>query len=218
MRQRFVIIGAGGFAREVLDIFEACQSAGQNMEVLGYLVETQYGQPGSIVNNKKIIGNVNWLKTNSTIVKVISGVGDPLLRKKLVSIASNYETCFGNIIHPSAILSRYVMLGEDVVITAGCILTNQIRIGDHVHINLSCTVGHDCVLKDYATLAPGVNVSGKVTIREGAYLGTGAKILPGITIGKWSVIGAGCVVINDVPPYATVVGVPGRIIKVQNKN
>lgn len=211
--QKYVIIGAGGFAREVLDIFEASKEAGQNYEVLGYLVEVQYGLPGMLINDKPILGDFSWLKEHAENIQVICGVGDPIVRKHLIERARDCGARFGNIIHPSAILTKYITLGEGIVIAAGCILTNQICIGDHVHVNLDCTIGHDCVLEDYATLAPGVHVSGCVTLGEGCYIGTGANIIDRKKVGKWSIVGAGSVVLSDVPQYSVAVGVPAKVIK-----
>jgi sugar O-acyltransferase (sialic acid O-acetyltransferase NeuD family) len=213
--QKFVILGAGGFSREVLDIFEACQDAGQNYEVLGFIIDSQYGRPGTLINDKPILGDFNWLSEHTSEINVICGVGDPTVRKRLIAEARECGARFGNIIHPSAILTKRVTLGEGVVITAGCIFTNQIRIGNHVHVNLDCTIGHDAVLENFATLAPGVHVSGFVTLSEGCYIGTGANIIDRKTIGAWSVVGAGSVVVTDVPPYSTVVGVPAKVIKIR---
>jgi sugar O-acyltransferase (sialic acid O-acetyltransferase NeuD family) len=217
MNQKYVIIGAGGFAREVLDIFEACKEAGQSCEVLGYIVEAQYGQQGTLINNKPILGDFNWLSKHSSEVQVICGVGDPVVRKNLIASARESGARFGNIFHPTAILTRYITLGEGVVICAGCILTNQIRIGDHVHINLDCTIGHDAVLEEFSTLAPGVHISGYVTLGEGCYIGTGANIIDRKIVGAWSVVGAGSVVNRDVPAYSTAVGVPAKVIKTREK-
>jgi sugar O-acyltransferase (sialic acid O-acetyltransferase NeuD family) len=186
--------------------------------MLGYLVESRYSQPGKVVNDKPILGDIDWIAKYAPEVQVISGVSDPSTRKRLVTLALNYGARFGNIIHPSAILTRRIIFGEGNVITAGCNLTNQIRIGNHVHINLSCTIGHDCVLEDFSTLSPGVKVSGNVLIGEGSFVGTGASILPRKTIGTWTVIGAGSVVIDDVPSHSTVVGVPAKIIKSKKKD
>lgn len=216
--QKFAIIGAGGFAREVLDIFDACRDAGQNYEVLGYIIDAQYGLPGRLINEKPILGDFNWLNQHDSEFQVICGVGDPLVRKQLIARARDCGACFGNIIHPSAIVTRRITLGEGIVIAAGCILTNLIRIGNHVHVNPACTIGHDAVLEDFATLAPGVHVSGYVTLGEGCYIGTGANIIDRKNIGAWSVVGAGSVVINDVPPYSTAVGVPARVIKIRESN
>jgi len=52
-----------------------------------------------------------------------------------------------------------------------------------------------------------------VTIGSDVWIGSGAKVLSGVTIGNGSVIGAGSVVVNDVPPYSVVAGVPAKLIK-----
>jgi sugar O-acyltransferase (sialic acid O-acetyltransferase NeuD family) len=213
MGQSFVILGAGGFAREVLDIFEARNAAGHADEMLGFVVDAEYGQPGVLVNDKPILGGFDWLADHARDVLAVCGVGDPAVRRRMVLRAREAGARFGNAMHPNAILTRRVTLGEGVIITAGCIFTNQIRVGHHVQVNLDCTIGHDAILEDFVTLAPGVHVSGNVTLREGAYVGTAANIIEKKTIGAWSVVGAGSVVTSDVPPNATVVGVPGKVIK-----
>jgi sugar O-acyltransferase (sialic acid O-acetyltransferase NeuD family) len=213
MGEKIVIIGAGGFAREVLDIFDACNEAGKDYEVLGYVVEAQYGSPGTSVNNKPILGDFNWIAQHAEEAYAICAVGTPALRMRLVRRAQEVGARFSNVVHPSAILTPWVNFKKGVVIAAGCILTNQIQLGNHVHINLGCTIGHDAILQDFVTLAPGVHVSGKVTLSTGAYVGTGANIVEGVNVGEWSILGAGSTITRNVPPNATVVGVRGKVIK-----
>ncbi len=211
--RNFVIIGAGGFAREVLDIFEACIDAGEGCNVLGYIVESQFGAPGTVINDKPILGGFDWFETQPLETYAVCGVGAPEVRRRLTLQAEQNGARFGNIVHPNAVVPRRVALGVGVVIAAGCIFTNQIHLSNHVHVNLDCTIGHDAVLEDYATLAPGAHVSGNVTLGEGAYVGTGANIIEKKRIGAWSVVGAGSVVTSDVPRNTTLVGVPGKVVK-----
>jgi len=71
------------------------------------------------------------------------------------------------------------------------------------------------ILQDFVTLSPGVHVSGNVTLGTGCFVGTGANFIEKLNIGAWTVIGAGSVIVGEVPADTTVVGIPGKIIKVK---
>ena len=211
--QRVVIIGAGGFAREILDTIETINLVEERFDLLGYIVETRYGSPGTVVNDKPILGDFDWLGENRDTVKVICGVGKPEFRLRLVRIAAQMKCEFVSLIHPSVIMTRRMTVGIGSVVAAGSILSNQVQIGNHVHINPGTIVGHDVQLDDFVSIAPGARISGNIHIEEGCYVGTGANVIERLTLGRWSVIGAGSVIIRDVLPNSTTVGVPGRVVK-----
>lgn len=213
MIKKVVIIGAGGFGREILDVIEACNQKKLTYEPVGFIVDAQYGSPGTLVNDIPILGGFDWLEKNSRKVSVICSVGAPHLRYKIIQRANEIGCEYISLIHPSVIMTRWVKIGNGVVITAGCILTNQIQIGNHVHINLDCTLGHDVIMQEFAALAPGVHVSGNVVIKQGCYVGTGANILQKLNLCEWSIIGSGSTITKDVPANTTVVGIPGQVIK-----
>lgn len=215
--QQIAIIGAGGFAREVLDTLESINEKLPTFDILGYIVDAEFAQPGNYVNDKPILGDFSWLEKHSAEVAVVCGVGAPEIRWRLIARAEAIGASFcQGIIHTSAVVTRWMTIGCGSVITAGCVLSNQLQLGSHVHVNPSATVGHDVVIEDYVSLAPGTLISGNVTLKQGCYVGTGAKIIEKRTVGEWSVIGAGAVVIGDVVPNATVVGVPARVIKIRS--
>jgi len=210
--ERVAIIGAGGHAREVLDIFDALNAAAPRVEVLGWLVDPAYGRAGDLVHEHPILGDVDWLAGRAHEVRAICAVGEPVLRRRLAERARTHGTRFCSAVHPDAVLTRWVTLGEGVVIAAGSVLTNNIRLGDHVHVNLGCTISHDVVLEDFATLSPGVHVAGGAVVGAGCFIGSGANVIPRARLGAWSIVGAGCTVIAAVPADSTVVGVPARVV------
>jgi sugar O-acyltransferase (sialic acid O-acetyltransferase NeuD family) len=211
--QQIAIIGAGGFAREVADIVDAANALHPTFDLLGYVVDARYGAPGTLVNERPILGDLAWFDGRHRDVLAVCGVGAPQDRRQIVERALARGIRFASLVHPSVIRSRWVTIAEGVVIAAGCILTNNIRIGPHVHLNLDCTVGHDVSFEEYATLAPGVHVSGNVRLEQGCYVGTGANLIEKKTLGAWSVVGAGSTIVTDVPANSTVVGVPGKVVK-----
>ncbi len=213
MSKPIVILGAGGLAREVQYIFDALRETGEDIRLLGFIVDAEYGQPGTIVNDLPILGDLSWLAANAEKVQAICGVGESHLRYQFVKRAEETGVAFTNAIHPNCTFSRYVTFGKGVVLAAGCNLTSQIALADHVHLNLATTIGHDVVMEPFSTTAPGAHISGNVTMQTGAYLGTGAAVIPKKTVGAWSIVGAGAVVTKDLPANVTAVGAPAKVIK-----
>jgi sugar O-acyltransferase (sialic acid O-acetyltransferase NeuD family) len=207
-----VILGAGAFARETLDVVDALNTLLPTWDVIGFLVDAQYGAAGTLVQNKPILGEFSWLSKHPGIY-VVCGIGAPELRWQIFERIKSFDVQFATLVHPSVIKTTWMTVGVGTVITAGCVFSNHIVIGDHVHINPSSTIGHDVTIDRFSSLAPGVLISGNVHIQEGAYIGTGANIIEKKTIGAWAIVGAGSTVIQDVPANSTVVGTPAQVIK-----
>lgn len=211
---RVVILGAGGHAREVLDVYDACNEAGWGpFEVAGFLDDD--GRPGDSLGSLTILGGIGWLADHPDVL-AICGIGDTAVRRSVVRRAAELGASFHTAVHPDARLTRRVQLGSGCLITAGCILTNGIELGSHVHLNLATTVSHDCHIGDFVTLAPGVHLAGNVTVEAGANIGIGASIIQRRRIGAGALIGAGAVVTEDIPPDAVAVGVPARVVKTRS--
>jgi sugar O-acyltransferase (sialic acid O-acetyltransferase NeuD family) len=210
--QKIVILGAGGFAREVLWVFREANEANPQSDVLGFVDEDK-SKHGKIICDLPVLGGFDWFEgMDKQSIRVLSGVGSALAKQHLADESKRLGLEFCSLVHPDTRMSRYVSIGCGTIITAGNIVTTQVCVGDQVTINLGCTIGHDCNIGNYSTLAPGTHLSGYCNIGEGVELGTGCVVLPGITIGDWSRIGAGAVVVKNVPGGVTMAGVPARII------
>jgi sugar O-acyltransferase (sialic acid O-acetyltransferase NeuD family) len=205
-----VIIGAGGFGREVAWLIESINKVSNEWNIIGFVDDDESIQ-GKEINGYKVVGNVEWLKQQEFYV--VNAIGDPITKKKVMEKIKDSKNSYPILIHPSVICSDRVKIGEGSIICAGNIITVNIEIGKHVIINLDCTIGHDAILGDYTTVLPSVNVSGFVKTEECVNIGTGSAIIQGVTVGKNSIIGAGGVVVKDLPANCTAVGIPAKPIK-----
>jgi serine O-acetyltransferase len=96
------------------------------------------------------------------------------------------------------------------------------KIGRRFFIDhgMGVVIGETCEIGDNVTVFQGVTLGGTgkekgkrhPTVNDNALIATGAKVLGSITIGENSKVGAGSVVLKDVPPNSTVVGIPGKIV------
>jgi serine O-acetyltransferase len=120
---------------------------------------------------------------------------------RCVSQISKFFT--GIEIHPAAIIGKGVFIDHGT----GVVIGETAEIGDNVLIYQGVTLGGTG--KDKGKRHP--------TIRSNVMISTGAKILGPITVGENSKIGANAVVLKDVPPNSTVVGIPGRVVKIGNE-
>jgi sugar O-acyltransferase (sialic acid O-acetyltransferase NeuD family) len=207
-----VILGGGGFAREVWWLSEEVNRERREWNVVGFIDEAP-GTAGTLLCDRPVLGDFGWFEGRSTPPHVVCGVGSNPTRRRLVDRSRTLGLRFATLVHPTVQRSRFVEVGEGSVLCAGVILTTQIRIGDHVNLNLDCTVGHDAVIEDFCNLSPGVHISGAVHLEPGVDIGTGAVVLPGVRVGRDSVLGAGAVVRSDVPTRSVAVGIPARVVR-----
>lgn len=213
MEKELVIVGAGGFGREIL-----WQLREQNYEILGI----NYHFKGFIDDNKKllnevcnqVIGSTDDLLQEKRPLAVLIAIGNAKTRKKISKkLMKNKNLSFPNFIAESAKISDDICIGQGCIICMASIITVNVKLGDFVICNLDCTIGHDSILEDFVILYPSVNVSGNVIIGTTSEIGTGTQIIQGNAIGKECILGAGAVVNKNIPDFATAVGIPAKIIK-----
>ncbi|MDO9551104.1 acetyltransferase [Rhodonellum sp.] len=188
------ILGASRHAKSVIDQLESI-----------HLVE------GVFDDNPEII-SILGLEVNSPIPDTFSedlpihiAIGDNCLRKSISQRLPNGAT-YINILHNSAIVSKYARLGKGIVMMERTIVKVDTTVGNHVIINTAASIDHDCQISDFVHIAPNACLCGNVEIGEGTLVGAGSVILPGVKVGKWCVIGGGSVVHKDMPDGSKWIG------------
>ena len=209
---KIVVIGAGGFGREVIWTLNDCNKNSKKYEILGY-IDNNSSLHGKKIDNYPVLGGLDWFLEENKDVYCIIAIGDSKTRYDIFRKLESKKIKFATIIHPSVISSKFVEIGEGTIIQAGSIITPDTKIGNHVHINMDCSIAHDCDVKDFVTISPGVHINGNNVIGKGSFFGTGAVTIEKITVGEWSVVGAGTVLVKNVPEFSLYVGVPGKLKK-----
>jgi len=203
-----IIIGAGGFAREVAWLVEEINLVSPTWNLLGFYDEK--GHLDKELNHYRLFGSDDIDKNKNSYCVI--AIGDSEARK---NVAERYakEFKFATLIHPDISISNTNIIGQGTIICKGTILTVNINIGEHVIINLDCTIGHDSVINDFVTILPSVNISGGVKLGECSNIGTGTQIIQYISIGEHTIIGAGSVVVKNILDNVVAVGIPAKEIK-----
>jgi len=201
-----IIYGAGGHGKVTFQVLTAA-----GYQVSGFLDdrETLWG--------KKILG-VKVLGGKELILKLpkqsaIIALGDNQIRKAIFQQFLDAGFTLITAIHPSAVVHETVKIGAGTLVLPGVVINVDSKIGVNCIINTLAGVDHDCRIANHTHIAPHCALGGGVTVGEQTLVGIGSTVLPGKNIGNFVVAGAGAVVTRDVPDYATVVGVPAKIIK-----
>lgn len=206
-----LIIGAKGFAKEVLEVIYQADSLAQ----VAFYDDVSTDLPPLLYARFPVLRTAaearDWLARDN---RFTLGVGSPALRRALAEKLRALGGVLTTTLSPKATIGVFGNeIGAGCNVMTGAVLTGSITLGEGVLVNLNCTIGHDSVVQAYCELSPGVHVSGHVTLGPGGVLGTGAVVLPGVSIGANSVVGAGSVVTKDLPANVLAVGIPAKVIK-----
>lgn len=206
-------VGAGGHARVVVD---AIQARGSD-EIVGLLDQTE-ALWGSVVLGIPVLGDDSMLPAlfQRGITQAFVGVGsvgDVSARRGVFSLLRRTGFRVINVVHPAAVVSPHARSGEGLTACACAIINAGAILGENVLVNSAAVVEHDCHIGDHVHIATGARLSGGVTVGDGSHIGAGATVRQGVRIGRGSTIGAGAVVINDVPDFVIVAGVPARLLR-----
>lgn len=209
--KNLLIVGAGGFGRELLQWVKDINEIKPTWNILGFLDDNLQALD-QYEHDTKVIGTIqDWQPEDDQ--EFALAFGSPELKRKIVSILEKKGAKFVDIIHPTAMLSKFAKHGKGLVMFPYSKLSCNSTVGDFVTI-LSSPIGHDTIIGDYTVISGGCNIVRNVKIGKDVFLAAGVCIAQDLTIGDGSYLGLGSVILGNVKPGSKMFGNPARALPI----
>jgi sugar O-acyltransferase (sialic acid O-acetyltransferase NeuD family) len=201
MKNRLLIIGAGGHGKVVADI-AVKMNKWQSVAFLDSddSIKTCLGLD--------VIGKTTDALAFKDDFDFFVAIGSNATRERIQEKLESGAASVVTLIHPDAVIGTGVKISAGVCVMAGVVINSSTSIGKGCIINTCSSLDHDNVIEDYVHISPGVNLAGRVRVMRNSWIGIGAVVSNNISICSNCIVGAGAVVIKDIIESGTYVGVP----------
>lgn len=205
MNKPVILIGNGGHASVLTDILLQ-----ENRSIIGFTApekqKNRFGFP--YLGDDQIIDSYN-----SDDIELVLGLGSINVTHVRADIFNEFKQKgyrFASIIHRSAVVSPFSILGEGVQLLGGTVTEAFSEIADNTIVNTSTSINHDCRIGKHCHISPGSTLSGGVIVGEKTHIGTGATVIQYVEIGSQVLIGAGSLILHSIKDNSKAFGVPAK--------
>lgn len=208
--RKLVIIGAGGFGREVLAWAEQSVEFQRDWTIKGFIDDNL----DALVGKKpkaELLGTIRDYQPNPEDVFVCA-LGQPEPKRKCSELILSRGGELTRLTHRTAILGHNVDLSDGVILCPYVVVSANNRLGRCVAVDTHSTINHDAKVGDWTQISCYCDLTAAVEIGGSVFLGSHVSVVPGVKIGEGAYVGAGTIVIRDVEAGAKMVGVPARRI------
>jgi sugar O-acyltransferase (sialic acid O-acetyltransferase NeuD family) len=207
--RRILIVGAGGFGREVLQ-WARDAWPGRASLVGGFLSD----DPRRLDGFSCEVGIVSAVHDYRPAAGdyLLLGIGVPYSRRRVAEHLRTRDARFLTLVHPLAVVAESADLAEGSIVCPFAVISHSARLGRCVLVNYHASLGHDAVAGDFVVLSPYSTLGGGATVGDDAFLGLHASVGPAKTVGARSKVSANSCVLSDTPDDSLIYGVPGRIL------
>ncbi|MFH1798622.1 MAG: acetyltransferase [Candidatus Omnitrophota bacterium] len=208
MKEKIVLIGAGGHCRACIDVIE---SEGR-YEIVGIVdIKEKLAQ---LVLGRKIFANDNDLpdlvKKHKNFMITLGQIKSSKKRIKLFEKVRELGGKFPVIISPLAYVSTHAVIGDGTIIMHSALVNAGATIGNNCIINTKALIEHDVSIVDNCHISTGSIVNGECKIGSRVFIGSNSVIVNNVKIKEDVIIGAGSIVTKSINETGIYAGVPAR--------
>lgn len=212
-QERLILVGAGGFGRELYFWAGDCHQAGTLPALAGFIDDVMQEMPG--YDLPRLGGVQDYTPASGDLFLV--ALGEPAKKRRVVESLQARGGRFATLRHPTTTVVRTASIGEGVIMCPYTMAMPDARIERFVTLINYSGIGHDSVCGEFTTLSSLVDVTGNVRIGRDVMIGSGARILPKLTVGDRATVGAGSIVVRSVKPGMTVFAAPAKSLSMASK-
>jgi sugar O-acyltransferase (sialic acid O-acetyltransferase NeuD family) len=205
--ERIIIVGAGGFGREVLQWARHAwpEHVGK---IGGFLSDNPHALDGHAAT-LPILGTPDDFEPRLGD-RLVLAIGIRGVRRQVAERLAARGARFLTLIHPTAIVADTAVIGAGTVICPYAVVSDAVRLGRFVLVNYHASLGHDAEAGDFAVLSPYATLGGYAAVGADVFLGMHAAVGPETRVGDRSVVAANSCALANVAEATLVHGVPGR--------
>jgi sugar O-acyltransferase (sialic acid O-acetyltransferase NeuD family) len=205
--RRILIIGAGGFGREVLHWATAAWPSDAK-RIAGFL-SADSGRLHGHSTHLAIVGDPETFEFEPGDACLLA-IGIPGVRRQVAESLLARGAEFLTLIHPTAIVAPTATIGSGSIICPYAIVSDSCRLGRFVIVNYHASLGHDSGAEDFSVLSPYASLGGNACLGTDAFLGMHAAVGPGKSLGARTKVSANSCALTNSLPDSIIFGVPGR--------
>jgi len=207
---RLIIVGAGGFGREVYGWVNQTPSFLQeyHVESIAFVDDDSSALKAWSHYPGVLCGLEQYQPLTGDVV--LCGIGSPSRRKEIVNQLEAKGSQFVSFFHHTALVNAGVSLARGAILCPLSVVSCDSQIGEFFILNVSSSVGHDVKIGNFVTFSAHCDATGGVVIGDGCMLGSGSRIIPSVVLGSNVKVGAGSVVVRGVRDNTSVFGIPAK--------
>lgn len=177
--QTVIVIGAGGFAQEIIDYLLALRT----VTILGVVDDHFQGEVPDSIKGIPFLGNFKTAAQVYPQVSFVVAAGKPRFREETCERVLAAGRALFTLVHPSAIVASDAEVAPGCIVAPFSIVNAGAKLDTGAVLNVFCSVGHGAHVGAYTVLSPYAAINGCGVTGRACFLGTRATIYPRVRVG-----------------------------------